>query len=92
MAPMRSITAVTAEPGPLKTSLVITTAVGIADFLVDPQTAEKARTLLLRLIAEAAAPVDSTSDDELINLTWNFDARVVDPADLDDEPRRLLGF
>lgn len=101
MAPLTSITAVTAEPRHSKSSLLVTTAVGSADFHMDPVTAEQAQTLLTRLISEANAQPEVASSvtprgsgagiDDLINLRWKFDAAVVDPADFDEEPRRLLG-
>mgnify|MGYP001210818270 CR=1 FL=1 len=102
MAPMTTITAVTLEPGPLKSSLIISMTVGTADFSVESGTAEQARTLLMQLIAVAAErspvavsvpPAASCSDsaDDMINLTWMNDARTVDPLDLEAEPARLLG-
>ena len=103
MAPMTSITAVTLKPGRLKSSLIISMAVGTADFSVEPGTAEQARTLLMRLIVAAArcSPIavdgpqavsHGAGADDMINLTWMNDARTVDPLDLDAEPARLLGF
>ena len=103
MAPMTTITAVTLEPGPLKSSLIISMTVGTADFSVESGTAEQARTLLMQLIAAAAerSPVAASvppaascsgSADDMINLTWMNDARTVDPLDLEAEPARLLGF
>jgi hypothetical protein len=105
MAPITSITSilsVTAEPGNDISTLVVTTAVGSVEFLLRPETAEEAASLLVRLVAEAgeqsvasmASPVvdGGAQVDELINLRWMFDAAVVDEFDCDEEPARLLGF
>jgi hypothetical protein len=92
MAPMTSITAVTANPGPLKTNLVITTAVGTAEFLVDQEIAERARDLLTRLIEASTSPLDGANEADLINLKWKLDTQVVDPANFEEGPRRLLGY
>jgi hypothetical protein len=82
--------------------LVVTTVVGSVEFLLPPEIAEEAASLLVRLVTEAveqsfAATVSSVMEgviqvDELINLRWLFDAAVVEQLDCDEEPARLLGF
>jgi hypothetical protein len=92
MAPMTSITAVQVEPLRVRSRLILKTTVGMADFRVDSETADKARDLLMRLIKNSSATADASADDELINLKWKLDPHVVDPSDFEEAPRRLLGF
>jgi hypothetical protein len=91
MAPVTSITAIVVEPMRPRSRLIVTTTVGMADFRVDPETADTAQELLMRLMSADPAVVDAATDDELINLTWRLGTAAVDPADFDTEPRRLLG-
>jgi hypothetical protein len=101
MAPMASISAVSCEAGLSKSNLFVTTTLGVADFCVDPETAEQARNLLTRLIADAQARPDvaagtSTAGDhddsvaELINLMWLVD--ITDDLVFAEEPVRAFGF
>jgi len=93
MVPMASISAVSAESGPSKSNLFVTTTLGVADFCVEPQTAEQARVLLTQLVAdtqpllqlaagETPAADKSDETDGLINLKWVVDASVADSLDL----------
>jgi hypothetical protein len=97
MAPMASISAVAVETGPIKSNLIVTTQVGSAEFQGEQATAEKALTLLSRLVAEAGEPradmdaADDEAGESLINLKWMFDSNA-ESFDLDEEPARLLGF
>ncbi len=102
MAPMASVSAVCSETGLSKSNLFVTTTLGVADFCVDPNTAEQARALLTVLIAAAQAQPDqavggSSSDhhhddtDELINLKWMVDA-TADDLGFPEEPVRAFGF
>ena len=101
MAPIASVTAITSEPGSLKSSLIVVTNVGTVEFRIQSETCELARAVLERLVAEAAAEaVASTSDagvdgnavDELINLKWMFDTDGVDDFSFDETRGRLLAF
>jgi hypothetical protein len=100
MAPMSSITAIAIEPGLLKSTLVVRTNVGTAEFRVRPEVAHSALSLLASLMSEGSDAVEeakhagrapATSVDELINLKWMFDSGVVD-SEVDEVPARLLGF
>jgi hypothetical protein len=100
MAPMTSITAVSAESGEGISSLGITTLIGFFEFLIEPETADEARMLLAQLVTEAAehsiaatsSPVADGQVDELINLRWMLEAAVVDEIGHGEAPARLLGF
>jgi hypothetical protein len=103
MAPMASISAVSFETGLSKSNLFVTTTLGVADFCVDPEIAEQARTLLMQLMAEAQshpeAAVNSSSVDsqgrnidELINLKWMVDAAASERLDMYEEPTRAFGL
>ena len=101
MTPIVSVTAITSEPGSLKSSLIVVTNVGTVEFRIQPEIREPARALLERLVAETAAEaVGSTSEavlddntvDELINLKWMFDTNAVDDFSFDETRGRLLAF
>ena len=102
MAPMASISAVSTETGLSKSNLFVTTSLGVADFCVEPQTAEQARTLLTRLVTEtqqvlqaaaSASPGDDQgcSAEDLINLKWVVDPSTDISLEYLEEPVRL-GF
>jgi hypothetical protein len=93
MAPMTSITAVRTQDRSATSSLIVSTTVGIVEFKLEPDIAEQARALLVRLIAESAAQLPSESlcsDDELINLKWELDAGVVNDFEFEHEWARVL--
>ena len=102
MVPLASISAVSSETGLSKSNLFVTTTLGVADFCVEPETAEQARALLTHLIADAQAQpavaanashiddVDLAADD-LINLKWMVDTNSDDLHFL-GEPVRAYGF
>jgi hypothetical protein len=94
MVPMASLSAVSTESGPSRSNLFVTTNVGVADFRVEPETAEQARLLLTRLMsaAESSAAGQDDETDQLINLKWMVDPNVIDSLDLYEEPARVLGF
>jgi hypothetical protein len=103
MAPIASISAISFEPGLSQSNLFVTTALGVADFCVEPEIAEQARTLLMRLVAMATARPDVVAEmpsagscgsgvDELINLKWMVDAHDADSLEYFYEPARLLGL
>ncbi len=102
MAPLASISAVSTETGLSRSNLFVTTTLGVADFCVDPDTAEQARTLLTQLIAAAQAQPDAAASattagphddctDELINLKWLVETTFEDLV-FPEEPVRAFGF
>jgi hypothetical protein len=94
MAPMASIRVVSTDTGVARSNLFVTTTVGFADFCVEPETAEKASALLVRLIAEAKARPTLVTDApvDLINLKWDVDASSDAGLDFDDVPAHAFGF
>ena len=94
MAPMASIRVVSTDTGQSRSNLFVTTTVGFADFCVEPEIAEKASALLVRLIDEAKALPTSVTDApvDLINLKWTVDASDDAVLDVDDVPAYAFGL
>lgn len=101
LLPLTAIESVsTGTAGFIDWKLVVTTADASIEFRTDRSTAEEARGLVVLLVAQLPPPTSNPTPpvgtgsraDELIDLRWLLDNRIIVEADYNEMRARLLGL